>query len=173
MAFSTQELLEATVQLCAAGRFLEARDRLAQHLEADPEDLPARLTLANLHGILREDDAAALCYRAALQIEPLSAEAHLLYGIHLLGRGEAGGAAEELSRSLFLDPDGAIAHYFLGRCREAQRDPERARLAYRNAIDAHARRPAGRSQPFVGYYPDLPEDGAAFARAAEYALRAL
>jgi chemotaxis protein methyltransferase CheR len=177
MAFSTQELLEATVQLCAAGRFAEARGRLLQHLAAgpggSPDDLPARLTLANLHGILREGEAATGCYRAALQQEPLSAEAHLLYGIHLLGQGDAGGAAEELTRSLFLDPDGAIAHYFLGRCREAQRDAERARRSYHNAIEAHARRPAGRSQPFVGYYPDLPEDGAAFARAAEYALKAL
>lgn len=177
LAFSTQELLEATVQLCAAGRFAEARDRLVHHLAAAPsgapDDLPARLTLANLHGILREGDAATRSYRAALQQEPLSAEAHLLYGIHLFGQGDFAGAAEELTRSLFLDPDGAIAHYFLGRCREAQRDAERARLAYRNAIEAHARRPAGRAQPFVGYYPDLPEDGAAFARAAEYALRAL
>jgi len=179
VAFSTQELLEATVQLCGAGRFFEARDRLIQHLAAGPagndapDDLPARLTLANLHGILREGDAAAQCYRTALQQEPLSAEAHLLYGIHLFGQGDPGGAAEELTRSLFLDPDGAIAHYFLGRCREAQRDPDRARLSYRNAVEAHARRPAGRAQPFVGYYPDLPEDGAAFARAAEYALRAL
>jgi chemotaxis protein methyltransferase CheR len=66
-----------------------------------------------------------------------------------------------------------MAHYFLGRCREAQGDVPRARLCYRNAIDAHARQPAGHSHPFVGFYPDLPEDGAPFARAAEYALLAL
>ena len=49
----------------------------------------------------------------------------------------------------------------------------RARLAYRNALEAIRRRPAGKRQAFLGYYPDIPEDGAAFARAAEYALAAL
>ena len=33
--------------------------------------------------------------------------------------------------------------------------------------------PRGKRQAFLGYYPDIPEDGAAFARAAEYALAAL
>jgi chemotaxis protein methyltransferase CheR len=173
VAFSSQEILDATVQLCAAGRFAEARERLSRHLAEGGEgsdELAVRLTLANLLGILREPEAAAACYRAALSQEPLSAEAHLFYGVHLLGQGSLAEAAQELSRALFLDPDDAMAHYFLGRCREAQKEPERARLSYRNAIDAHARRPAGRSFPFAGFYPDLPEDGAPFARAAEYAL---
>ena len=115
----------------------------------------------------------ASCYQAALALEPLSAEAHLFYGIHLLSQAEADGAAQELSRALFLDPDLALAHYYLGRSREAQRDPQRARLAYRNTIEALKRLPSGKRQAFLGYYPDIPEDGAAFARAAEYALAAL
>ncbi len=48
-----------------------------------------------------------------------------------------------------------------------------ARLAYRNALEAYKRRPEGKLQSFLGYYPDIPEDGSAFARAAEYALAAL
>jgi chemotaxis protein methyltransferase CheR len=176
VAFSAQELLDATAQLCAAGRFAEARERLERRLAEGGqggEELALRLTLANLLGVLREPEAAAGCYRAALAQEPLSAEAHLLYGVHLLGQGLAEEAAREISRALFLDPDGAMAHYFLGRCREAQRDQARARLSYRNAIEANGRQPAGRSRPFVGFYPDLPEDGSAFARAAEYALASL
>jgi chemotaxis protein methyltransferase CheR len=136
-----------------------------------------RLTLANLYGVLRQADRAGECYQAALAHEPLSAEAHLFYGIHLLSSGpgpaHVEGASLELSRALFLDPDLSLAHYWLGRCREAQRDPQRARLAYKNAIEAHKRRPEGKRQAFLGYYPDVPEDGAAFARAAEYALAAL
>jgi chemotaxis protein methyltransferase CheR len=179
VAFSAQELLDATVQLCGAGRFAEARARLERRVSEAREggeaegDLAVRLTLANLLGILREPAAAAACYQAALLQEPLSAEAHLFFGVHLLGQGSLDQAAREISRALFLDPDVAMAHYFLGRCREAQGDHSRARLCYRNAIDAHARQPAGRSHPFVGFYPDLPEDGAPFARAAEYALLAL
>ncbi|HJW74051.1 MAG TPA: chemotaxis protein CheR, partial [Thermoleophilia bacterium] len=82
-------------------------------------------------------------------------------------------AAQALSRALFLDPDLVIGHYFLGRCREAQRDVQRARLSYANAIKAYQRNPGARRKPFLGYYPDLSEDGGALARSAAYALAAL
>jgi chemotaxis protein methyltransferase CheR len=168
-----QEFLDGAVALFAEGRFGAARELLERLLERAGEDLAVRLTLANLYGILRQPDRARACYLAALQIEPLSAEAHLFYGIHLLAAGDADAAALELSRALFLDPDLTLAHYWLGRCREAQKDVARARLAYRNALEAYRRRPDGKRQAFLGYYPDIPEDGAAFARAAEYALAAL
>jgi chemotaxis protein methyltransferase CheR len=168
-----QEYLDGAIALFADGRFGAARELLERLLEKGGEDLAVRLTLANLYGVLRQPDRARDCYLAALALEPLSAEAHLFYGIHLLAEREADHAAQELSRALFLDPDLALAHYWLGRCREAQREPQLARLAYRNAVEAFRRRPDGRRQAFLGYYPDVPEDGAAFARAAEYALAAL
>jgi chemotaxis protein methyltransferase CheR len=168
-----QEFLDGAVALFSEGRFGAARELLERLLERAGEDLAVRLTLANLYGILRQPDRARACYQAALQMEPLSAEAHLFYGIHLLQAGEADASALELSRALFLDPDLTLAHYWLGRCREAQKDVHRARLAYRNALDAYQRLPSGKRQAFLGYYPDIPEDGAAFARAAEYALAAL
>jgi chemotaxis protein methyltransferase CheR len=168
-----QEYLDGAVALFADGRFGAARELLERALEARGEDLAVRLTLANLYGVMRQPDKARDSYAAALQLEPLSAEAHLFFGVHLLAQGEAEAAALELSRALFLDPDLTLAHYYLGRCREAQRDPNRARLAYRNALEAYKRRPEGKRQAFLGYYPDIPEDGAAFARAAEYALQAL
>jgi len=173
LPLAPQEFIDGAVALFSEGRFGAARELLERMLEVRGEDLSVRLTLANLYGTLRQPDRARDCYQAALQLEPLSAEAHLFYGIHLLSHGEADGAALELSRALFLDPDLTLAHYYLGRCREAQRDVERARLAYRNALEAFKRLPAGKRQAFLGYYPDIPEDGAAFARAAEYALAAL
>ncbi len=168
-----QEFLDGAVALFSEGRFGAARALLEHHLEHHGEGLAVRLTLANLYGVLRQYDRARQSYQAALAVEPLSAEAHLFYGIHLLSQADAEGGAQELSRALFLDPDLALAHYYLGRCREAQRDPQRARLAYRNTIEASKRLPGGKRQAFLGYYPDIPEDGAAFARAAEYALAAL
>jgi chemotaxis protein methyltransferase CheR len=168
-----QEYLDGAVALFADGRFGAARELLERQLEKGGEDLAVRLTLANLYGVLRQHDRARESYVAALAIEPLSAEAHLFHGIHLLSVGEPEEAALGLSRALFLDPDLVLAHYYLGRCREAQRDVTRARLAYRNALEAFRRRPAGKRQAFLGYYPDIPEDGSAFARAAEYALAAL
>jgi chemotaxis protein methyltransferase CheR len=168
-----QEFLDGAVALFAEGRFGAARELLERLLEQGGEDLAARLTLANLYGILRQPDKAGDCYVAALAIEPLSAEAHLFYGIHLHGQADHHAAGRELQRALFLDPDLALAHYYLGRCFEGQKDAQRARLAYRNAVDAFKRRPDGKRQAFLGYYPDVPEDGTTFARAAEYALAAL
>ncbi len=168
-----QEYLDAAVALFADGRFGAARELLERLLEQGGEDLAVRLTLANLYGILRQGDRAHRSYVAALALEPLSAEAHLFFGIHLLSMAQAEEAALELSRALFIDPDLALAHYYLGRCREAQKDVQRARRAYRNAMEAYRRRPEGKRQAFLGYYPDIPEDGSAFARAAEYALAAL
>jgi chemotaxis protein methyltransferase CheR len=168
-----QEFLDGAVALFADGRFGAARELLERLLEQGGEDLAVRLTLANLYGILRQPDKAADCYVAALAMEPLSAEAHLFYGIHLHGQAEHGAAARELQRALFIDPDLALAHYYLGRSFEGQKDAQRARLAYRNALEAFKRRPAGKRQAFLGYYPDVPEDGTTFARAAEYALAAL
>jgi chemotaxis protein methyltransferase CheR len=168
-----QEYLDAAVALFADGRFGAARELLERLLERGGEDLAVRLTLANLYGILRQTDRAHRCYLAALALEPLSAEAHLFFGIHLVSSNQPEEAALELSRALFIDPDLALAHYYLGRCREAQKDVQRARRAYRNAMEAYRRRPEGKRQAFLGYYPDIPEDGSAFARAAEYALAAL
>jgi len=168
-----QEFLDGAVALFAEGRFGAARELLERLLEQGGEDLAVRLTLANLYGILRQADKAGDCYTAALALEPLSAEAHLFFGIHLHGQADHAGAARELQRALFLDPDLALAHYYLGRSFEGQKDAQRARRAYRNALDAFKRRPDGKRQAFLGYYPDVPEDGTTFARAAEYALAAL
>ena len=168
-----QEYLDGAVALFADGRFGAARELLERQLEKGGEGLAVRLTLANLYNVLRQPDRARSCYQAALALEPLSAEAHLFYGIHLLTVAEVEPAGLELARALFLDPDLTLAHYYLGRCREAQKDVHRARLSYRNALEAYRRRPEGKRQAFLGYYPDIPEDGSTFARAAEYALAAL
>jgi chemotaxis protein methyltransferase CheR len=168
-----QEFLDGAVALFAEGRFGAARELLERLLEQGGEDLAVRLTLANLYGILRQPDKAVDCYLAALALEPLCAEAHLFYGIHLHTQSDHVAGALELQRALFLDPDLALAHYYLGRSFEGQKDAQRARLAYRNAVEAFKRRPDGKRQAFLGYYPDVPEDGTTFARAAEYALAAL
>jgi len=170
---SPQEQLDAAVAAIDEGRFEEARDGLHALLQREPRNLAARLTFANLASVLRDPLAAEAAYLAAIETEPMCAEAHLFHGIFRLSRGEATRAAEELGRALFLDPDLALGHYYLGRCREQQRDLARARLGYHNAVEAFRREPRGRRQRFLGYYPDLPEDGSAFARAAEYALAKL
>ncbi|OFX25837.1 MAG: chemotaxis protein CheR [Anaeromyxobacter sp. RBG_16_69_14] len=170
---TSEEELAGAAELLQGGRFVAARELLEGLLSRHPQDLALRLTLANLYSLLREPERARESYQAALAIEPLHAETHLFYGVERLGAGDAEAAAQALSRALFLDPDLVIGHYFLGRCREAQRDVQRARLSYANAIKAYQRNPGARRKPFLGYYPDLSEDGGALARSAAYALAAL
>jgi len=163
--------LRAIAMDIEAGRFTEARAALEARLRVVPEDVGARLTLANLLVLLRLPGEARACYEAALDMEPLRAEGHLLYGIHLQAEGDLERAAAELSRALFLDPDLGLGHYFLGRCRERLGDLDGARRAYRNALGAF--REAQAPRRFLGFYPDLPADDGPFANAAENALRAL
>ncbi len=170
---TSEEELARAAELLQGGHFVVARELLEGLLSRHPQDLALRLTLANLYSVLREPERAREGYEAALAIEPLHAETHLFYGVERLGAGDAEAAAQALSRALFLDPDLVIGHYFLGRCREAQRDVQRARLSYTNAIKAYQRNPGARRKPFLGYYPDLSEDGGALARSAAYALAAL
>jgi chemotaxis protein methyltransferase CheR len=172
-ARTAEEELARAAELLQEGHFVAARELLEGLQSRHPQDLALRLTLANLYSVLREPERAREGYEAALAIEPLHAETHLFYGVERLGAGDAEGAAQALSRALFLDPDLVIGHYFLGRCREAQRDVQRARLSYTNAIKAYQRNPGARRKPFLGYYPDLSEDGGALARSAAYALAAL
>ena len=113
------------------------------------EDLAVRLTLANLYGILRQADRARECYVAALQLEPLSAEAHLFFGIHLLadGRGRSRRRSSSRARSSST-PTSRSPTTGSGRCREAQRDvaPRPARVPERAR---RARAPPGREAPGV------------------------
>lgn len=166
-----QPSLQEIAALITAGRFHDARVALEERLRTAPEDVGARLTLGNLLALLRLPDEARACYEKAVELEPLRAEGHLLFGLHLLAEGDAAHAAAEISRALFLEPDLGLGHYFLGRCRERLGDLDGARRAYRNALGAF--RGAQAPRRFLGFYPDLPADDGPFASAAESALRAL
>jgi chemotaxis protein methyltransferase CheR len=154
--------------LASAGKFGEAVEFLEGSLAKEPDDLPVRITLGNMLCVTGRVDEAFRAYEAAIVLEPLSAEAHVLLGVARAEAGQLGAARQELSRALFLEPHLPLAHYYLGRVAEFGKDHEAARRAYRNAIDA-ARSPSA-FRRLVSYYPDLPEDPAVLARAAEYAL---
>jgi chemotaxis protein methyltransferase CheR len=160
--------LDPAVELAAAGRFPEALSALERSLADDPDDLPARLTLANLQCITGDFEEACRTYETAIALEPLSAEAHALLGVARAEAKQFAEARRELSRAVFLEPSFPLAHYYLGRVAEAGKDHDAARRAYRSAIEA-ARSPNSQKR-LLGYYPDLPEDPAVLGRAAEYAL---
>ncbi|AKU92409.1 CheR family methyltransferase [Vulgatibacter incomptus] len=169
---SPADFLGRAVELIREGFFPPALALVDEGIGERPGDLALLLTKAHLHVALRDYEVATGCYEAALALEPLSAEAHLFLGVHLMDRGDLERAAAELTRATFLDPHLALGHFFTGRCCERLADLAGARRAYKNAL-AEARRSRAKS-PFMSYYPDLPDDGGiSVARAAELSLAAL
>ena len=64
---------------------------------------------------------------------------------------------------------------FLSLCKPGRAVPVRVEVDAdtETPVSAFLKLAHGKRQAFLGYYPDIPEDGTAFARAAEYALAAL
>ena len=89
--------------------------------------------IADMHVELFHLDDALRAYRAALELDPLSVDTHLLLGELYLKRAEVGNAQAELERVLVLDAADARAHSGLaeihlrtGQFAESARAAERA-----------------------------------------------
>lgn len=163
--------LTRSVELIERGQFLEALDLLRALVAAEPEGLVGWIALGNLLAVLRRFGEAFAAYERALQVEPLSAEARLFWGVGLVEANRFKEAQQELSRAIFLDADLALAHYYLGRAAESAGDTVSARRSYKNCLGICQSGQAGR--PFLAHYPDLPKDPDVLGRAAQYALSAV
>jgi len=107
----TPRLIEAQVNLeMARGRL---RDRYADALRLNPNDVEAHYGLANSLAAQGRFEEAIDHYRAALRINPTYAQAHRNLGVALTGRGEMKEAIAHFSEALLIAP-GAQAHYNLG-----------------------------------------------------------
>ncbi len=167
--------IKAAAALLEQGEFEAALKLLRQSLETSPGNLALLVTLGNVLTVMSRPLEAREAYELALAAEPLCAEPHLFLGIACFEAGDpalAEEAAQELGRAIFLDPNLALAHYFLGRLAERRGDLAEARRAYRNAVST-GREARGWAAPLLGHFPDMPSDPAVLARAAQYALAAI
>jgi chemotaxis protein methyltransferase CheR len=79
--------------------------------------------------------------RQLLAMKKLSSELHLLHGLLLQQMGNVAGAREAVQKSIYLEPDNALAHYHLGAiCRSAGAKAE-AMKCFRNAGAQIERKP--------------------------------
>ena len=172
-----QEFLDGAVALFSEGRFGAARELLERATSSRAATTwrcgsPWPTSTACCASPTRPAASyqAALAARAAQRRGP-----PLLRHPPALARRRGGRARRWSCRAPSSStPTWSLAHYYLGRCREAAARPAAgpARLPQRHRGPPPRPR-GGKRQAFLGYYPDVPEDGAAFARAAEYALAAL
>ncbi len=80
--------------------------------------------------------AACEMYRAAIDVAPRYAPAHLNLGIGLEAAGDADGALQSYERALVLDPANPYVNYNLGKLLCSLEDPERAERLLRSALES-------------------------------------
>jgi cytochrome c-type biogenesis protein CcmI len=85
-----------------------------QRVQDHPDDLAARLDLAEAYLSNRDDRSALDEYLAALKIDPDNVAAHARVGALLFRLGEAEAALAQVDRALVIDPHHPEALYFRG-----------------------------------------------------------
>jgi chemotaxis protein methyltransferase CheR len=95
------------------------------------------------------DAAAAACERA-LELDVLLAGARYLLAVVRQRQGDPEQALEEFKRTLYTDPDFALAHLSLANIHKADHQWDAAARAYENALGALARSPEGPWTAYLG-----------------------
>jgi len=113
----------------------EAEGELLKALELDPQNIDARLDLADLCLRLDRIDEASRYIDEALAIDARRRRAKLLRGITLFRQNRLDEAEAILTEALVLNPDPARTHYYLGRINEARGDKDKAIEHYRQSLE--------------------------------------
>jgi protein O-GlcNAc transferase len=131
--------LQRAIELHRAGRLMEA-EQAYRHVLKHTTDPAIRFSAsANLGVILQSQgryDEAAECFRAALSLNPASAEAANSLGNALYAKGEPASAVACYRDAIRLRPQYAEAHYNLGNVLRQQGELPEAIAAFRRALAA-------------------------------------
>ena len=106
-------------ELNTQGDALGAVGELLRALALRPDDLPARLLLADAYAKLGDRDHAILEYYKLFRMKPADANLHIACGEALLARGDTREAAEEFRSALLYRRGSAQAHAGLARATRA------------------------------------------------------
>lgn len=122
----------------------------AELLRVEPEDVPARLRLAEVFHRNAWNESALALLDEVFQREPNNTPAHLLRAKIRRDEGDSDLATEDYERVLAVEPNNAEAYYYLGTTYHAAKRVEDALRAYRKAIesDPNLEKPFFESVPF-------------------------
>ncbi|MEI6775866.1 MAG: CheR family methyltransferase [Chloroflexales bacterium] len=155
------------IEIAERGRVLIDRgktDAALDLLRAAPlrgEGAPQILALAaRAHANRGDLDLAAAEARRALDLDPLTTEAHLLIGMIYARQGQPVEAIRQLERARYLDTTAPLISFHLAECYRQISRREAALREYRNTI-----------QKLAGYPPDMLIDGVAVEWLAETCRR--
>lgn len=143
-------LFEEASEHFKQGRFDEALPLLEQAKKKQPDNADVRLVLAYARANKGDyNSAKAECTRL-LELQPLSARGHYFMGVICEKEGRLVDAEEEFRKTLYIDPNFALAHLNLANVYRAQEKSDLARRSYHNAIDLLLKKPEGDWVEFLG-----------------------
>jgi arylsulfatase A-like enzyme/Flp pilus assembly protein TadD len=122
--------------LMQKGNVPAAIERLRGVIEAAPEFIPARLTLAKALMMQNKLDEATDVYAAALAVKPDSPEAHFDFAKHCFSRGQIAEAIEHYAIVVKIDPSDSMAHFNLATILVSKGEPAEARRHYELGLEA-------------------------------------
>ncbi len=133
----------ATAKLLREKGFYEGSEKeLLEAIEVDPENLDARLDLAELYLYRKRVNDAKNLVGQVQKIDAQNRHAMLLEGIVLFHQANYSKAQQILDKTLVLNPDPARTHYYLGRIQEIQGNTDQALYHYRQALRRLLNEPA-------------------------------
>jgi len=110
----------------------------------------ASLDDAHRHADAGDLDAAAVACERALEADPLLVGARYLLAVVRQSQGDSERALEEFRRTVYTDPDFALAHLSMANIHKAEHRWEAAARGYENTLGALARSPEGPWTAFLG-----------------------
>lgn len=111
---------------------------------------PAALDEAHRHADAGDLDAAAAACERALEADPLLVGARYLLAVVRQRQGNTERALEEFRRTVYTDPDFALAHLSMANIHKAEHRWDAAARGYENTLGALARSPEGPWTAFLG-----------------------
>ncbi|MFZ1947023.1 MAG: tetratricopeptide repeat protein [bacterium] len=116
------------------GRYAEAIDVWRKLLEADPNDLGARVGLSNAYFEVGKEDSARVEVSRVLEADPRNMEALRSLATFHVRKGAGREALEVADRALAVDPEDGHSHFNRGLSLELLGRAEEAAVEYREAL---------------------------------------
>lgn len=118
--------------------------------DARPGTVSAALDEAHRYADAGDLDAAAAACESTLEADPLLVGARYLLAVVRQRQGSTERALEEFRRTVYTDPDFALAHLSMANIHKAEHRWDAAARGYENTLGALARSPEGPWTAFLG-----------------------
>jgi tetratricopeptide (TPR) repeat protein len=126
---------KAYLQLRDSRGFVEIAEAFKYIPSVEPNTYEENVFLGNVHGFLRELDAALQNFEAALKIKPKDAYSTYKIGMTFLAQDKYAAASDQFHKAAQLEPNFPDAYYQMGVCFELQGRPKAAMEMYRKTVD--------------------------------------